>query len=121
MMKKKYFRLPLFSLVLLSFLAFSPAQIFSTSLRLTLLDELGNPVEGANVTLYTTQEDYKLEQNPVDETQVSDKKGRVKFSKLEPKVYFIHAEKEDISNVGAGVQTGDLQKGRINKSTLILE
>jgi uncharacterized GH25 family protein len=121
MMKKRSFRLSLFSLMLMSLLAFSPSQILNTSLRLTLLDELGNPVEGAEVTLYSTQEDYRKEQNPVSETKVSDKKGRVKFSKLEPAVYFIHAEKDEMSNIGAGVQTEKLQSGRINKNTIILE
>lgn len=120
-MIRKSFRLPLFSLLMLSLLAFAPAQIFNTSLRLTVIDELGNPVEGAKVTLYNNQDDYRQEQNPASDTQTSDKKGRVKFGKLEPKVYYILAEKDGRSNAGAGVQTGELQSGRINKSTVIIE
>lgn len=121
MIKKSSFRLPLFSLILLGLLAFAPAQILNTSLRLTVINELGNPVEGARVTLYNNQEDYRQEQNPVTETQTTDKNGRVRFGKLEPKVYYIHAEKDGMSNAGAGVQTNELQKGRINKSTVIIE
>lgn len=120
-MIKKTFRLPLFFLLLLGMLAFAPSQIFNTSLRLTIIDELGNPVEGAEVTLYHSLDDYREEQNPATETQTSDKKGRVKFSKLEPKVYFILAEKDGMSNAGAGVQTNELQSGRINKSNVIIE
>lgn len=120
-MIKKSFCLPLFSLLLLSLLAFTPSQVLNTSLRLTVIDELGNPVEGATVTLYNNQEDYRQEQNAATETQTSDKKGRVKFGKLEPKVYYILAEKDGMSNAGAGVETGELQSGRINKSTVIVE
>lgn len=121
MIKKSSFRLPLFFLMLVGLLAFTPGQILNTSLRLTVINELGNPVEGAKVTLYHNQDDYREEQNPATETQTSDKKGRVKFGKLEPKVYYILAEKDDMSNAGAGVQTGELQSGRINKSTVIVE
>jgi uncharacterized GH25 family protein len=121
MMKTFSFRLPFFSLMLFGLLAFAPAQVLNTSLRLTVLNELGNPVEGASVTLYNSQEDYRNEQNPVGETQTSDKKGRVRFGKLEPKVYFIHATKDDMSNAGAGSQTENLQSGRINKSTVIID
>lgn len=120
-MIKKYFRLPLFSLFLLGLMAFTPSQILNTSLRLVVIDDLGNPVEGAKVTLYHTQDDYRQEQNPATETETSDKKGRVKFGKLEPKVYFILAEKDGMSNAGAGVETNELQSGRINKSTVIIE
>lgn len=121
MIKRPSFRLAFFSLVLLGLLAFTPSQVLNTSLRLTVINELGNPVEGARVTLYNNQEDYRQEQNPVTETQISDKKGRVRFGKLEPKVYYILAEKDGMSNAGAGVQTGELQSGRINKSTVIVE
>lgn len=122
MMKKYSFSLAVFSFVLLGFLSFNaPEQILKTQLRLTILNELGNPVEGANVTLYHTDEDYRQEINPVMATETSDKKGRVKFSGLEPKVYFIHAEKDDKTNAGAGVQTDTLQEGRINKVNIIIE
>lgn len=121
-MKKYSFFLPLFSLFLLGLLAFTaPAQFLKTSLRITILDELGNPVEGAEVTLYPTQEDYRQEENPVMPTETTDRKGRVKFSGLEPTVYFVDAIKEDMSNAGAGVQTDTLREGRINKVNIIIE
>lgn len=122
MMKKYSSYLTVFSIVLLGALAFtSPEQILKTQLRLTILDELGNQVEGANVTLYNSDEDYRKEQNPVMEKQVTDSKGRAKFVGLEPKVYYVLAEKGDKDNAGAGVQTDTLQEGRINKVNIIIE
>lgn len=121
-MKKYSFFLSLFSLLLLGALAFtSPAQILKTSLRITILNELGNPVEDAKVTLYPSEEDYRQETNPVMPTETTDRKGRVKFSGLEPTVYFVDATKEDMSNAAAGVQTDTLREGRINKVNIIIE
>ena len=121
-MKKYSLLLPVFSLLFFAACAFnSPTQLLKTSLRLTILDELGNPVEGAKVTLYNNQEDYRQEKNPVSETQSTDKKGRVKFLGLEPKVYFVDAKKGDMSNAGGGAQTDTLQENRINKSNIIIE
>lgn len=121
-MKKYSLLLPVFSLLLLAFFSFNtPTQLFKTSLRLTILNELGNPVEGAKVTLYHNQEDYRQEQNAASATQTTDNKGRVKFSDLEPKVYFVEATKDDMSNAGAGVQTDTLQENRMNKINIIIE
>lgn len=122
MIKKYSSYFTVFSIILLGVLAFnSPEQILKTQLRLTILDELGNLVEGADVTLYNSDEDYRKEQNPVMEKQVTDSKGRVKFVGLEPKVYYVLAEKEDKDNAGAGVQTDTLQEGRINKVNIVIE
>ena len=121
-MKKYSLSLPVFSLLLLAFFSFSsPDQLFKTSLRLTILNELGNPVEGAKVTLYNSLEDYRQEENPVSATEMTDDKGRVKFSDLEPKVYFVEATKDNMSNAGAGVQTDTLQENRMNKINIIIE
>ena len=122
MMKKYSLPVAVFSFMLLGLLAFSgPDQILKTQLRITILNELGNPVEGAEVTLYNSDEDYRKEQNPVLPTQTTDDKGRVKFSGLEPKAYFVHAEKGIQDNAGAGVQTDVLQEGRINKANIVIE
>lgn len=119
---KKYSLLSVFLLLLLAAFAFkAPDQLLRTTLRLTILDELGNPVEGAKVTLYHNQDDYREEKNPASEAQSTDKKGRVKFVGLEPKVYFVNAEKDDMSNAGGGTQTDTLQENRINKSNIIIE
>lgn len=120
-MKKYSLILGLVCLTFLSAFHLAPEQILKTSLRLTVLNELGNPVPDAQVTLYNTKEDYRQEVNPAAETQTTDKKGRVKFSGLEPKVYFVNAIKDDMSNAGAGVQTDTLREGRINKINIIIE
>ena len=51
----------------------------------------------------------------------TDNKGRVTFKDLEEKVYFINAVKGDMNNYGMGVQTGKLEKGKVNKVTIVIE
>lgn len=96
-------------------------QLFPTRLKITVINELGNIEEGATVTLYGTEEDYKNEENPIGESQITDDKGVVKFSDLEPKVYYVLAEKDDKNNWGAGVQTGQLEEGKMNKVNIVIE
>jgi len=96
-------------------------QVLNTSLKITVVDYLGNVVEGASVNLYPTDKDYRNETNPVAETQYTDKKGRVTFKKLEPTVFFVYVVKDDMNNVGGGVQTDTLEKGKINKVNIVIE
>lgn len=104
-----------------SFIDSTADQLLPTSLRITILNELGNAEEGVEVILYATEEDYKKEENPVMPLQLTDKKGRVNFKELKPQIYFVNAEKGDKNNYGAGVQTAVLQEGRINKVNIIIE
>ena len=101
-------------------LAMSSSTVLKTSLRLTVLDELGNIVVGAEVNLYASGEDYDNNTNPVQETQISDEKGRVTFKDLDKKKYWINVEKDDKSNIGAGVEV-ELESGKLNKATVIIE
>jgi len=101
--------------------AFQLNNPLPTSLRITVLNELGNVVEGADVTLFATDEDYRKEENPVMDSQQTDRKGRVTFKNLQPKTYFVLAEKGDLNNNAAGVQTDILQEGRLNKVNIIIE
>lgn len=101
--------------------AFTNIQLLKTSLSLTVRNELGNTEEGVAVQLFPTEEDYRNETNPSSEILYTDKKGRVKFKELEPKVYFVNAVKGDKNNIGAGVQTDTLQDGKVNKVTIIIE
>lgn len=120
-MKKHSLIFSLLFFISLSAFHLAPEQLFNTSLRITILNELGNPVPETEVTLYHNLEDYRKEENPAAETQTTDKKGRVKFGKLDPEVYFVYAEKGDMSNAGAGVATDTLREGRINKVNIIIE
>ncbi|HNP94543.1 MAG TPA: SpaA isopeptide-forming pilin-related protein [Cyclobacteriaceae bacterium] len=115
---KKLLILPLF-LVLITTIN-SEAQIFNTSLTLTVRDELGNTVEGATVQLYNSEADYLAETNVFVEG-VTDKKGVVKFKKLEGKSYYVLARKGDINNAGGGEQIGQLEEGKFNKATVIIQ
>ncbi len=106
---------------LVSFNTIPSPQLLPTSLRITILNELGNVEEGATVTIYASDEDYKKEENPVMEAQQTDKKGRVTFKGLKPQVYFVNAEKGEKNNYGAGVQTDELEEGKVNKVNIIIE
>lgn len=97
------------------------SQLFPTSLKITIRNDLGNAEEGVKVQLYKTDADYRQETNPVSEAEYSDSKGRVTFKDLDPMVYFVHAVKGNLNNNGAGVQTDTLKEGRINKVTIIIE
>lgn len=101
--------------------AFTSTQMLKTSLTITVRNNLGNIEEGVNVQLFPTEEDYRNETNPSTDKLVSDKKGRVRFKDLEPKVYFVNAVKGDKNNIGAGVQTDTLAEGKVNKVTIIIE
>ena len=94
--------------------------LLPTSLRVTVLDNLGNTVEGASVTLYASEDDYYEENKPIREPIKTDLKGRAFFKKLEPVQYFIHAEKGDKDNVGEAVSTNELKEGRINLVNVII-
>ncbi len=105
------------------FMAWAPApnQVLKTSLRITVLNDLGNIQENASVQLFTTEEHYRNETNPVGPPQKTDKKGRVTFKNLESRAYFIHAKKGDATNVGRGVQTEKLEQGKVNKLNTVIE
>lgn len=96
------------------------AQLFSTKLRLTVLDELGNIVKGAEVTLYKTEADYVNEENPVQQTMLTDTKGRVTIKKLDPISYWVLVRKNDKDNAGGGEIVSRLEKGKLNKANVVI-
>lgn len=118
LMKRNYF---IFFFTACILLACAPSQILKTSIRVTVLDELGNPVEGATVQLYENNADYSSSKNPVTAPVQTNNKGIANIQKLEPKTYFMDVRKGDKNNFGAGVQTDTLQSGRINKINVIIE
>ena len=115
---KRLLILPVF-LVLLSITP-SSAQLFNTSLTLTVRDDLGNTVEGATVKIFETEKDY-LAETKVFMEGVTDKKGIVKFKKLEGKSYYVLIRKDDMDNAGGGEQIGKLEEGKFNKATVIIQ
>ncbi|SDK16208.1 hypothetical protein SAMN05421823_10230 [Catalinimonas alkaloidigena] len=112
----------LFVCFLMAALAPTPAsaQLVKTSLRVTVLNELGNPQENATVKLYLNEDDYKQSANPVA-TEKTDEKGRATFKELESKAYFVEAEKGDMNNYGLGTKTDKLVEKRMNKVNVVIE
>lgn len=89
-------------------------------MRITVLNNLGNPVEGASIRIYTSQEAYDASE-PAVASGSSDQRGRFKVKDLEPTVYFIEAEKDDLNNIGNGIVTDTLREGRMNKVNVIID
>jgi hypothetical protein len=112
--------------VLLSFVAIGflmltlQFQLIKTSMNVTVRNELGNTEEGATVTLFETEADYKAEKNPVGE-MTTDAKGLARFKELKPISYYVLVKKGDKNNFGGGEQTGKLEEKRINKVTIVIE
>lgn len=116
---KKIFLLS--TVVILTF-AFTDAsaQLFNTSLTITVRDETGNTVEGAEVKLFKSEQDYLKEQNVVMEG-VTDAKGLVKLKKMEALSYYVIVRTEDKDNSGGGEIIGKLEEGKFNKVTIVIQ
>ncbi|WPP48538.1 carboxypeptidase regulatory-like domain-containing protein [Catalinimonas niigatensis] len=99
----------------------TPIQLFKTSLEITVRDNLGNIVDGAEVMLFNNKEDYQEEANPIQGIKYTDSKGRVKYSELNTQEYYINVAKGDLNNYGAGIKTDQLTEKRNNKVTIIIE
>lgn len=108
-----------FVMVLMSFND-TNAQIFPTKIKITVIDRLGNIVEGAKVNLYTSEENYRNSTN-ASFSGKTDKKGVIKFKKTEATTYYIDARKGKQNNDGQGVQSGELIAGKVNKINVIIE
>lgn len=124
-MRKLTLALSLLVVSAFMFFQFTPKteddQFFKTNLRIVIQDDLGNIQEGAEVTLYGNKEDYRKSKNPVADPQITDKKGRVTFKGLEPKVYHVHAEKGKMNNNNLGVQTDTLEAKKLNKVAIVIQ
>lgn len=96
------------------------AQVFSTKLKITVIDPLGNVVEDAKVVLYKNQSDYDKEVNEVQPYKLSNSKGQVTFKKLKANSYYIKVTKGDMSNIGAGEKVENLVAGRLNKTNVVI-
>jgi hypothetical protein len=96
------------------------AQIFNTSLTITVRDEVGNLVSGAEVKLFKTEQDYQKEENSVAE-ETSDAKGLVKLKKIAALSYYVIVRKGDKDNSGGGEIIGKLEEGKFNKVTIVIQ
>ena len=121
-MKKIFFPVILLFVVSMALSSWIPkSTILPTSMKVSVIDNLGNFVDGAAVTLFHNEDDYKNETNSVSGTKYTNSKGKVTFKKLESKVYYIYAVKGDMTNIGHGVRTDTLRSGNINKVNIVIE
>lgn len=118
-MRKPFVFVVLFALMA-SFTFTTSSQILPTNLRLTVLNNIGNPVQGAMVKIYATEDDYDEDVNAVA-AAVSDKKGIVNLKGLETKKYYVRATKGKMSNADTAYETDQLVSGRINRINLIIQ
>jgi hypothetical protein len=111
----------LLSITMMSFeLLNSPTQILNTSLTITVRDEVGNLVSGAEVLLFENEADYLAEKN-VAFSGTSDDKGLVKLKKLKSISYYAIVRKADKDNSGGGEVIGKLEEGKFNKVTIVIQ
>ncbi|MBN8575465.1 MAG: hypothetical protein KF775_02760 [Cyclobacteriaceae bacterium] len=96
------------------------AQLLNTSLTITVRDETGNTVAGAEVKLFKSEQDYQKEQNVVAEG-TSDAKGLVKLKKMEARSYYVIVRKDDKDNSGGGEIISKLEDGKFNKVTIVIQ
>lgn len=89
-------------------------------LEITVTGASANPVPGATVTLFETQEDFYKNENPL-ETSVTDATGKVLFDELNEDIYYFYAEKGELNNFFEVVTfTIPLIKNEIRTITCIL-
>lgn len=116
---KSFMIILFFSLTAFSFVG-QPDQILNTSLTITVRDEVGNTVSGAEVKLFKSEQDYLKEQNVVMEG-TSDAKGLVKLKKMEAISYYVIVRKDDKDNSSGGEIIGKLEEGKFNKVTIVIQ
>ena len=117
---KKYLVVFLLTLAAFGLKQEAKAQIFNTNLRITVVDELGNVVPDAQVTLYANSADYKAEKNAVQATQRTNKKGIVTFKKLLKNEYYVRVIKGDKTNAGGGEIISNLEIKKLNKANVVI-
>ena len=96
------------------------AQVFSTKLKITVLDPLGNRVADAKVTLYKNEADYRSETNPVQKFKLSDSKGNVVFKKLDAIPYYVIVRKGEFDNSSGGEIISKLEPRKVNKVNIVI-
>ena len=122
-MKKLIYSSLALSVLFLTLSAFNSSSpvLLPTNLKVTVLDQTGNIVQGATVALFKSESDWFEEKDPIREGQKTDAKGRTVFKKLSPAKYFIYAKKGDKDNVGEVVSTSKLREGKTNLVNVIIK
>ncbi|MEA1875970.1 MAG: hypothetical protein U9N86_03825 [Bacteroidota bacterium] len=77
------------------------------SLEITVLDQYNNPVEEVLVTIFDSQEEWAMRENPLQAWKMTDGNGKVMFVNLQETNYFIYAEKGKLNNLKNEIKTAD--------------
>lgn len=96
------------------------AQVFSTKLKITIVDALGNVVQDAKVRIFKNQADYTKEANDLQPFKLTNAKGQVTFKKLEAASYYILVRKGDLDNTNGGSIVDTLKAGKVNKVNIVI-
>ncbi len=92
-----------------------------TYLDIYVKDNLGNPVQGAEVKLYSSETDWKNGSNQVGAAQYSNAEGKAVFEGVSNIKYYWLATKDCNNNVNGSVTTASpLNKGERNSVNTIL-
>ena len=108
----------LFSITLLSFI---PQQLLKTKMTITVVDTNNKVVEGAEVNLFKTIDDFNNHNNPIPAAKKSNSKGIVKITKLDAISYYVEVKKGDLSNMFTSEKTPVLDPKKANKITITIE
>ncbi len=114
-------KLILISLALLALVAFTPQQLLKTKISITVVNKQGALIEGAEVKLFKTIDDFNNDKNQVQVTKKTDAKGRVKFTKLDAISYYMQVDKGDLSNMFNSDKTSPLSAKKTNKIIVVIE
>ena len=89
-------------------------------LEITVTDMSDNIVVGATVNLFTTEEDFLLNENPI-KTKTTDAAGQVLFEELNEMIYYFYAEKGELNNYYEVVTFAkSLKKNEIKTITCVI-
>ena len=109
------------SVLALTLLSFAPQQLLKTKMTITVVNKQGALIEGAEVKLYKTIDDFNKNTNQVQETKKTNEKGVVKFTKLDAISYYMQVEKGDLSNMFTAEKTQPLAPKKANKFIIVIE
>lgn len=113
-MKKVFFFL------LVAVISFSfTAEKHRGLLVVTVLDEAGNIVEGAEVTIFETEDDHTNQTNGIGPVKTNEN-GKAKFKELKLIGYYIWAEKGKQNNLFGAEKTIDLVPNKYNRVNVII-
>lgn len=77
------------------------------SLEITVIDQFNHPVKEALVTIFDSQEEWAMRENPLQAWKMTDDNGKVMFLNLQETNYFIYAEKGKLNNLKNEIKTAE--------------